>query len=73
MPTAPDGRYDAEVKPISSGGTYTSDPHSDLYKLTENVSKSLKTTLQLLKDDFNVAVSSLSHASPNLLMTLYDL
>ncbi|KAI0756453.1 heme peroxidase [Daedaleopsis nitida] len=55
VPTAPDGRYDAEVKPISSAGTYTSDPHSDLYKLTQNVNKSLKTTLQLLKDDLNVA------------------
>ena len=41
LPVAPDGRYDAEVQPLT--GTITrADPHSDLYKTVHSINDSAK-------------------------------
>ncbi|RPD64671.1 heme peroxidase [Lentinus tigrinus ALCF2SS1-6] len=49
LPTAPDGRYDAEVVPVTAATT-NKDPHSDLYRTAQGISDSLKNVAPLMKE-----------------------
>ncbi|KAH9932122.1 heme peroxidase [Epithele typhae] len=49
LPVALDGRYDDQVRPVT-GATAPQDPHSDLYRVTHNISDSLKQAAPLLKE-----------------------
>ena len=57
LPTAPDGRYDTEVVPVSASAT-KKDPHSNLYNVVENVSGTVKSALPMLKDAVDQNVTS---------------
>ena len=55
LPNAPDGRYDAEVVPVTAATT-NKDPHSNLYRVTQNISDSLKNVAPLMKEALDPTV-----------------
>ena len=55
LPTAPDGRYDAEVVPVTAATT-DNDPHSDLYRATKNMITNLKNVAPIMQEALDPTV-----------------
>ena len=62
LPTAPDGRYDAEVVPVTAATT-DNDPHSDLYRATKNMITNLKNVAPIMQEALDPTVHMTVNAS----------